>query len=243
MERGKERETEKEEGRERDREKMPPSPTLYIRSHFGPMSPRPASVVVSPPEVVKAWLPWLENLIPGFSWNGKLYGRCCRSQPADVPGLLSHKDPLVELIKLAPTGFPTHVSLRETFQLADSKYNILEDEGMGRFDAASKAADRWRKMCGDVYQFKKSGVYDAALEPLVSLIQIRSCAASPSPPASSASFVAPSEAASSASFAAPLADAASSSVAPAKILEICAALPDFPEFEDLTWRLSPRRQR
>ena len=195
------------------------------------MTPRPPSVVVSPPEVVKNWLPWLEKKFPGFSWSGKHYARCGRSQSADVPGLLSHKDPLVELIKLAPTGFPTHVSLRETFQLADSKYNILEDEGMGRFDAASKAADRWRKMCGDVYQFKKSGVYDAALEPLVSLIQIRSSTASPAsttPPASKA----PSEAASSASPVAPLAASATSSVAPAKIPEIGAALRDFPEFED-----------
>ena len=150
---------------------------------------RPASVVVQAPQVCESLKPWLDKRFPGFRWDGLDYGRPSRTQAADRDGLLRYAGPLEAILKLATSGFPTLCSLRDAFILCDEKYKIFNDEkGIGRHAFATKVADVWRKMCGDVYQMAKSGVYEDELVPLVGCVVVKklspTSASEPSEPTS-----------------------------------------------------------
>jgi hypothetical protein len=136
-----------------------------------PTMGRPTSVVVKPTEVLAALTPFLDKRQPGFKWDGSDYQRPSRNQSADKDGLDLYSEPLRSILTLAPSGFPTHASLREAFELCDEKFKIFDDEkGHGRHTTAARAADVWRKMCGDVYQMAKTGIYEAKIQPLIDCI-------------------------------------------------------------------------
>ena len=100
---------------------------------------RPPSVVVSPTALLEEWKELLDKRFPCFKWDGSDYQRPSRNQAVDKPGLEVYLKPLRVLLKHAPTGFPTQTSLRETFELCDTKYGILSNNEAGR-----QTADIWR---------------------------------------------------------------------------------------------------
>lgn len=180
--------------------------------------------MVDPKEVARVWKPYLEKKNPGFAWDGSDYERPSRNQSADKEGLLQYRKPLQDLLGLAPTGFPTHSSMRESFELTDSQYDILPKSAVGRRHTAGKAADVWRKMCADLYRMRKDGVYDPSLEDLVSCIVIQRAST-----VSSAATSAKSEASSSGGT-------ASTEVPPSPITSAPAgemSMPNFPDFSDV----------
>ncbi len=135
--------------------------------------PRAKSVVVDPEDLATRWEAVLSLRQPGFDWSGKDYGRLDRGQRADVAGLVRHEAALSILLQEAPTGFPTHTSLRDTFVVCDAKWGIFGKHGCdkGRYQAARDASDAWRKMCKDIYDYKKLGIYPPELKALVDLVQ------------------------------------------------------------------------
>lgn len=109
---------------------------------------RPASVVVKPSEVLAQWGPLLDKRLQCLEWDGSHYPRPSRNQSTE---LAMYSERLKILLQLAPSGFPTHASLRESFELCGGKYKTFDDEkGHGRSTTAGRAADVWRKMCGDI---------------------------------------------------------------------------------------------
>eukprot|EP00969_Alexandrium_andersonii_P042616 1870046-Alexandrium_andersonii.AAC.1 len=89
---------------------------------------RPPSVVVQPAEVLEVWGQWLEKRRPGFAWDGSDYQRPSRNQSVDKESLEKYKGPLARLLQLAPSGFPTHSSLRDAFVLADETHDIFDSK-------------------------------------------------------------------------------------------------------------------
>ena len=90
---------------------------------------------------------------------------------------------MVALLKLAPSGFPTHNSLKIAFIHLDSKYSIFcPKKTKGRATDSSNAADVWRVMCKDVYNMKRSGVHGPEMTELVDRIVLRAIPAQPAPP-------------------------------------------------------------
>lgn len=187
---------------------------------------RPASIVLCPADVVEAWQPFLDKRQPGFKWDGSEYNRPSRNQSVDKEGLEIYMPPLLVLLGLAPTGFPTHSSLRDSFLQVDEKYGIL-DTSQPRFHSAGKVADIWRKMCADIYQMKKSGVFNDRLRLLVDAIAMRASSSALLTTSPAASPAAASPAASPAALADPPA------ACPAKVAAPPASLlPVFAEFSD-----------
>ena len=197
---------------------------------------RPASVVLKPCDVVSELKGLLEKRLPGFQWDGSDYQRPHRNQAADKDGLLLYLEPLQKLLKLAPTGFPTHTSLRESFELCDEKFKIFDDKSHGRHTTAARAADVWRKMCADIYQMAKGGVYDASLRPLVACITLKeksaaTSAASPSEHAGAKTPTRQDDASTSAASRSPAAPSSTS----IQVADVSSMSPDFDDhdFDDI----------
>ena len=104
---------------------------------MGPL--RPTVIVVAPAEVMEAlrWL--LDKKSTKFKWDGTDYARPDRGQLPDTEGLLFHEEPLKILLKIAPSRFPSHASLRDAFMLCDQKFNILPESACGRRHEANLA--------------------------------------------------------------------------------------------------------
>ena len=49
---------------------------------------------------------------PGFSWDGGSY-TANRNGSGDVEGLRSYAQALIPVLDMAPTGFPSHASMRD----------------------------------------------------------------------------------------------------------------------------------
>ena len=144
-------------------------------AHMATRKHRPQSSVIKTDGLHAQWETLLGKKFPGFKWDGSDYGTPDRSQGGDSDGLVKYMEPLKGLLAEAPTGFPTYKSLRDALLKFDGDYQILgkDERGIGKHTIAGEVADVWRKMCGDVYQYRKSGVYDKKVEPLVKLIHIK----------------------------------------------------------------------
>ena len=136
---------------------------------------RPLYKVVDGHQLMEAWSPWLKLRQPGWAWGGSEYRRPHRNQAADVGGLELYKRPLLKLLELAPSGFPTHTSMREALLLCDDRFAILALADSSRLERAAVAADVWRKMAKDVYNMAKAGTHGAhppMLKDMVDMIDL-----------------------------------------------------------------------
>ena len=103
--------------------------------------------ITCPVDIDRLLSEWKELLIlrdPGFMWDGASYEKSRRSQAAaNVAGLVLHYPALLPLIKMAPSGFPSHKDLRSVFEKAQGQHNI--------FNIGGKMCLNWRTMrvtCG-----------------------------------------------------------------------------------------------
>ena len=117
-------------------------------------APRPKTLHVPVADLFDAWAPLARLRDTSFEWDGSAYSKPSRNLSCDRSGLEAHKDALMELVRLAPTGFPAHASVREALLQLDSRFNIFAGQS-NTFKVASDAADVWRVMCRDLYDLKK----------------------------------------------------------------------------------------
>ena len=134
---------------------------------------RCSSITLGDRSLGKAWADLLALRKPGFCFTGGDYLKPSRNQSCDAPGLLLHKEPLLRLLRLTPNGYPSLASLRKELISIDAEYDVLQCTGRNRFKVAGESADRWRKMCRDVRELAKSGVFPDELAPLVDCIDLR----------------------------------------------------------------------
>ena len=90
----------------------------------------------------------------GFNWLGEDYEKTKRSQGPDRQGLKVYAAPLAKLIRLAPSGFPRHVSLRNALKALDSKHKI-KPNGSGS-NWADTAAFQWGVMAKHLVDEKRA---------------------------------------------------------------------------------------
>ena len=121
-------------------------------------------------ELEKEWRNLLILRKVDWDWTGKDYQKPHKNQSNDLPGLELHKQALMGLCRLAPGGFPGHVSLRACFQAFDIKYHILGNDPRGRFRSACEATDTWRKMCKDAIKMKRTGVWPEVLNDMMAVL-------------------------------------------------------------------------
>ena len=151
------------------RARMTPRATAAAVS---PRAKRPATVHVREADLEAQWKPFLQLRHAGFAWDGSDYQRPTRSARADLDGLMTYMEPLIKLLSLAPTGFPSLSSLRAAFISLDVKYNLFGTDDRLRMKAASMSADVWRVMCRDTYLLARNGCRDASMKRLVDSISL-----------------------------------------------------------------------
>eukprot|EP00959_Pyramimonas_sp_CCMP1952_P058571 1223108-Pyramimonas_sp.AAC.1 len=67
----------------------------------------------------------------------------------DQRSLAMHKQALSSLIQVAPSGFPAHGHLRQTFEILHKEHKVFQVDNAQVFTASSGAADQWRIMAKD----------------------------------------------------------------------------------------------
>ena len=121
-----------------------------------PRLPRPKQYKVDETALFSQWGVLANLKKTGFEWDGSDYTKASRALSQDESGLVTYHEPLVPLLKQAPSGFPTFHSVRQVLHMLHTKYNILGDiPEKQEFSYVSDAADKWRIMCKDVYEQKK----------------------------------------------------------------------------------------
>jgi hypothetical protein len=134
--------------------------------------PRPKTIHVDPVSLAKDLNELAKQKDPGFTWAGAEYTKASRSLSADVTGLSRFEKPLKVLLSQAPTGFPSHSSLRSTFLTLQESHNIFgELQPSQQFKIANHSADVWRIMCKDVYNLSKLKTIPPAAIALCNLIE------------------------------------------------------------------------
>jgi hypothetical protein len=110
---------------------------------------RPKTCIFKHDVLMAGWEPWLNLRKPGFEWDGSSYTK-------GDEGLALYAGPLKALLVLAPTGFPTHASLKKPFLEWNQTCGLFGCTAKNADSVISEAADRWRAMCKDVYGMAKA---------------------------------------------------------------------------------------
>ena len=133
--------------------------------------PRPRTKHFEPSGLLEAWRPYLEKRDPGYQWDGSTMCDTQYSQP--ISKCMVYHEPLSELVKLAPTGFPSHGCLETTFGQIKDKYPMLFDDTGNCKKMLSDAVVSWRTMCKSLYDMKKNAdVVPDILKPMVDAIEL-----------------------------------------------------------------------
>ena len=142
-----------------------------------PRAARPKTIHVSASELVSAWAPIAQARSKLCSWDGAFYSKPSRNLGPDHSGIENHHRPLKALLALAPSGFPSLVSVRSALLRLNEEFGVL---GVGKaadpFGAADAAANVWRIMCSDLYSMKKDAVKcgSAIIQELLAMIHLPS---------------------------------------------------------------------
>ena len=119
--------------------------------------PRPRQYKVDEAALYDAWKPFANQKDPGFHWDGSDYSRTSRALGGEDNGLLVYADLLVPLLQQAPSAFPTYHSMRQVLQKLHSDHSIFGDvPAKHEFAHVSDATEKYRNMCKDLYEIKKS---------------------------------------------------------------------------------------
>ena len=99
-----------------------------------------------------------------------------KSKIDNVPGLLQHHDALQGLLKVARSGFPSHICLREALLILHQKHGILKQSSSSSTDEVPRkvfdeASEAWRNMTKDIFNVKNDGK-NIPLQKLIDLIEL-----------------------------------------------------------------------
>ena len=145
-------------------------------------APRPLTSHFAVSDLVDGWIHLAALKHPGFAWDGTDYMVSKRSLTGDTVALAARKSALKPLVQLAPTGFPSHPVLKETFAVLHRKCNIFGSGVVNTPVVCSEAADRWRIMMRHLYNNKRMDVQDPALADLLEGIKLPSETSAAGPP-------------------------------------------------------------
>ena len=132
-------------------------------------------------ELCARWEPFAQLKQLAWRWDGDSYPEKNRQSYGDHDLLVMHKPALMELLRLAPTGFPAHGNLRTSLLILEKQWNIFDLEGRGldklsrdvhAWQMATAAADVWRMICRHLYNRARDSKTSDALEPMLSLIEL-----------------------------------------------------------------------
>ena len=131
-------------------------------------APRPKVKHFSGSGLVKQWEELLHLRNPGFSWDGS--SRVDSHEMQGVAKVRLYKKPLMKLLAVAETGFPSHGDVSELMRLIHKDYPVFEMEGELPMGVVNEMSLAWRNMCKTVYELKKQDMYPPDLKDLVDLI-------------------------------------------------------------------------
>ena len=137
--------------------------------------PRPLTSTFDPDVLRWKWSGLAALRASGFSWDGSSYAGANSSKVGDDAGLALHYLALKPLVEVAPTGFPSHISLQITLEKLDQDHCVLKTEPRFAARAANIAAENWRTMCKHLYGMAIAGATptDPKVAELVGLIKLR----------------------------------------------------------------------
>ena len=126
--------------------------------------PRPKIGHFTTAELEAQWTTLLNMKDPGFKWDASGH---------NLPKAIeAYHKPLHGLLSLCPSGFPSHADLREALVELDRRYSLFDCIPSACAKTANKSAEDWRRMCKQVYAYKKDGVLYPELTPLINLITL-----------------------------------------------------------------------
>ena len=128
---------------------------ILAQGEMGGRAPGPKTVHFQPLELATSWRAFAQLRTPGFEFDGSGYGKPVRSLSGDLTGLVAYSAPLKCLLGVAPTGFPSQASVRDSLLLLQKDHNIFQCQPHMEEKRADEAADIWRVMCKDLYNIKK----------------------------------------------------------------------------------------
>ena len=153
----------------------PATTATSIRRHFAHMAarkPRPKTTRFEAHAFAKEMEPIANQRVVGFEWDGTSYDALERSRTTrSTSSLASHLPVLEPLVRLAPTGFPSHSCVREAMMLLHARFKIFGDIG-NTFKVANDAASNWRTMTRHIYDMAKDGVKEPVLQHLIDMIEL-----------------------------------------------------------------------
>ena len=117
-------------------------------------SKRPPTCYFDPMKLFRALEPLAKLRQVGFQWNGSEYTSHKRGLSVDVAGLKMHEALLRELLKAAPSGFPSYARLRTCLTRLHDEYQVYA----GAPDCEREilcGVDRMRIMSKDCYELAK----------------------------------------------------------------------------------------
>ena len=85
-----------------------------------------------------------------------------------------YKKPLMKLLAVAETGFPSHGDVSDLMRLIHKDYPVFEMEGELPMGVVNEMSLAWRNMCKTVYELKKFDMYPPDMKDLVDLIVLPS---------------------------------------------------------------------
>ena len=108
-----------------------------------------------------------------FAWDGSGY-MSSRTQNIDEMTMLPYAEPLKALLEVAPSGFPSHKCLMETFEELHNRYEVLSCDKRFVLRAATLAAENWKIMTKHLYNIAlvDKKLNNEKLQELVKLIKL-----------------------------------------------------------------------
>ena len=135
---------------------------------------RPLESQFSREALANRWDSLAEKRSPGFAWDGSGYGSA-RTQAIDEASMDNYFEALKLLLEVAPTGFPAHKCLLETFELLHARHGILSCDSRFVLRAATLATENWRVMTKHIYNAALSNKkLTGRLQELVAIIKLPS---------------------------------------------------------------------
>lgn len=136
---------------------------------MAPKKCRPATSHFAARELVDEWANVLKLRDPGFKWDGSSYQG--KGASIHVDSLKSHEAGLVGLLKVAPSGFPSHTDLRSALAHLQVRHGILADDKLVTQTLSDDATEAWRLMAKHIYTLAKNpGTCVPSLRSLVAKI-------------------------------------------------------------------------
>ena len=121
-------------------------------------------------ELAARWSIVAELRTPGFSENGGSH-KANRKGSGDVQGLCSYAQALIPVLDKAPSGFTSHVCMRDALQAVRTTHESLWADFRR---AATQPSEWWRLMCKHVYNVAKTraAIEDAVVMSMVAQIKL-----------------------------------------------------------------------